>query len=97
MTRRHWVLAILLTASAIALVNARYHERRLYTQIDRVDRGIQKLESDIETLQIELTTLRNPARIDAAAKRDLKMIPIRSTETLYYVLPRNPLVAGANE
>jgi cell division protein FtsL len=96
MTRRNLVLAILLTASAIALINARYQERRLYTQMDRVDRGIQKLESDIETLQIELTTLRNPARIDTAAKRDLKMIPIRSTETLYYVLPRNPLAAGAN-
>jgi cell division protein FtsL len=97
MTRRQWLLAILLTASAVALINARYQERRLYTQMDRIDRGIQKLESDIESLQIELTTLRNPARIDTAAKRDLKMAPIRPTETLYYVLPRNPLVAGANE
>jgi len=97
MTRRQWVFAILLTASAIALINARHQERRLYIQMDRMDRSVQKLESDIETLQIELTSLRNPGRIDTAARRDLKMTPIRSTETLYYVLPRNPLVAGGNE
>lgn len=84
MTRRQWLLVVLVTASALSLVNARYHERRLYTQMDRVERAGLKLDSDIEVLQVELTALRNPGRIDAAARRDLKMVPLRPTESLYY-------------
>jgi len=84
MTRRQWILVALITTSSLSLVNARYHERRLYTQIDRADRAGLKLDSDIEVLQVELTALRNPGRIDAAARRDLKMVPLRPTEPLYF-------------
>ncbi len=83
MTGRQWLLVALITVSALALVNSRYHERRLYAQIERVDRASQKLDSDIEVLQVELTALRNPARIDAIARRDLKMVPLRPVDTLY--------------
>ncbi len=84
MTRRQWFLAVLVTVSALSLVNARYHERRLYSQMDRVERAGSKLDSDIEVLQVELTALRNHGRIDAAARRDLKMVPLRPTESLYF-------------
>jgi cell division protein FtsL len=84
MTRRQWFLVGLITASSLSLVNARYHERRLFTQIDRTERAGLKLDSDIEVLQVELTALRNPGRIDAAARRDLKMVPLRPTEPMYY-------------
>ncbi len=90
MTRRQWTLVAVITVSALGLVNARYHERRLYTQMDRVDRISQKLDSDIEVLQVELTALRNPGRIDAAARRDLKMVPLKATETLYYMPSGSP-------
>jgi cell division protein FtsL len=83
MTARQWLLVILITASALALVNARYHERRLFTQMDRADRMGQKLESDREVLEVELTVLRNPGRIDAAARRDLRMVPLTPSDTLY--------------
>jgi len=84
MTRRQWFLVGLITGSSLSLVNARYHERRLFTQMDRTERAGLKLDSDIEVLQVELTALRNPGRIDAAARRDLKMIPLRPTEPMYY-------------
>lgn len=84
MTRRQWFLVGLITASSLSLVNARYHERRLFTQMDRTERAGLKLDSDVEVLQVELTALRNPGRIDAAARRDLKMIPLRPTEPMYY-------------
>ncbi len=90
MTRRQWTLVAFITVSALGLVNARYHERRLYTQMDRVDRISQKLDSDIEVLQVELTALRNPGRIDLAARRDLKMVPLKATETLYYMSNASP-------
>ncbi|WVN41654.1 cell division protein FtsL [beta proteobacterium MWH-UniP1] len=89
MTRQQWILVMLITISALALVNARYHERRLYTQMDRVDRSTQKLESDIEVLQVELTALRNLGRIDSAARRDLKMVPLKPTEIYYYFKPKS--------
>ena len=95
MTRQQWILAALITASALALVNARYHERRLYTQMDRIDRTTQKLESDIEVLQVELTALRNLGRIDSAARRDLKMVPLKATEIYYYFKPNSSGDQGA--
>jgi cell division protein FtsL len=94
MIRGQWFLVMVLTLSALALVNARYHERRLYGQMERVDRSNQKLASDIEALQVELTALRNPARIDVAARRDLKMVPIRPNETLYFVIPKASAANG---
>lgn len=87
MTRSQWILVGLITASSMSLVNARYQERRLFTLMDRVDRSSQKLESDIEVLEVELTALRNPARIDTAARRELKMVPLRQQDTLYYLPP----------
>ena len=95
MTRQQWILAVLITVSALALVNARYHERRLYTQMDRVDRTTQKLESDLEVLQVELTALRNLGRVDTAARRDLKMVPLKPTETFYYFKSESGSVTGA--
>jgi cell division protein FtsL len=83
MTARQWLLAVLITISALALVNARYHERRLFTQMDRADRMAQKLDSDTEVLEVELTVLRNPSRIDVAARRDLRMVPLTPSDTLY--------------
>jgi cell division protein FtsL len=95
MTKQQWILALLITVSALALVNARYHERRLYTQMDRVDRTTQKLESDLEILQVELTALRNLGRIDTAARRDLKMAPLKPTETFYYFKSDSGQTKGA--
>lgn len=85
MTRSQWILVGLITASAMSLVNARYQERRLFILMDRVERSSQKLESDIEVLEVELTALRNPGRIDTAARRELKMVPLRQQDTLYYL------------
>lgn len=85
MSMRQWILVGLITACALALVNARYHERRLYAQMDRADRMGLKLDSDIEMLQVELTALRTPGRIDVMARRDLKMVPLKPTETFYYL------------
>lgn len=83
MTRKQWILVVLVVISALSLVNARYHERRLFTLLERAERTSEKLNSDIEVLQVELTALRNPTRIDAIARRELGMVPINPTQTLY--------------
>lgn len=83
MTRSQWILVALIAISAMSLVNARYHERRLFTLLERADRSSEKLNADIEVLQVELTALRNPTRIDAVARRDLGMVPISPTQALY--------------
>jgi cell division protein FtsL len=81
---RHWFLALLLVVSALALVNARYHERRLFAQIERAERQSQKLASDIETLRVGLTSLGAPARLDGLVKSKLGLEPIRPSQTLVY-------------
>jgi cell division protein FtsL len=89
MTRGQWILVALITLSALSLVNARYQERRLFTHVDRVDRTGQKLDADIEKLQVSLTALRNPGRINRTARQDLKMVPIDPTKTLFWFESQN--------
>ncbi|MEY4082765.1 MAG: hypothetical protein RL483_134 [Pseudomonadota bacterium] len=82
--KRTWILALVLVISALALVNARYHERRLFAQIERAERQSQKLASDIETLRVDLTSLGAPSRLDGLVKSRLGLAPISPSQTLVY-------------
>ncbi|MGA0816510.1 MAG: cell division protein FtsL [Burkholderiaceae bacterium] len=84
---RHWFLAAVLVVSALALVNARYHERRLFAQIERAESQSQKRASDIETLRVGLTSRGAPARLDGLVKSKLGLEPIRPGQTLVYRAP----------
>ena len=79
---RGWVLGLLLVVSALALVNARYHERRLFAQIEQTDRLMARLASDTAALRVQLVTLRAPSRLDRLAREQLGMEPIRPTDTV---------------
>ncbi|MEN9795008.1 MAG: hypothetical protein RJA17_1548 [Pseudomonadota bacterium] len=81
MTGRILLLGILLVASALSLVHARYQERRLYAQMERLDRLGQQLQSDIETLAVQRAALGVPARIDGLVRDRLGMVPIRPADT----------------
>lgn len=87
---RGWLLGLVLVVSALALVNARYHERRLFAQLERLERTSLKLGSDIQTLRVQVTSLRAPSRLDRIAKEQLGMLPIRPAETLTVQLEAQP-------
>ncbi|CAM8658979.1 FtsL Cell division protein [Burkholderiales bacterium] len=79
---RPWILALLLVVSALALVNARYHERRLFSQIEQTDRLMARLTSDAAALRVQLVALRAPSRLDRIARDQLGMEPIRPSDTV---------------
>lgn len=87
---RSWLLGVCLVLSALALVNARYHERRLYAQLERLERTSLKLGSDIQGLRVQVTSLRAPTRLDRIAKEQLGMMPIRPGNTLTVQLEARP-------
>ena len=84
MTLRIALLTSLLVFSAMALVQSRYQERRLYAEMEKLEKTNQKLQSDIENLQVQRLALGTPARIDSVVRDRLGMVPIRPSETLQY-------------
>lgn len=84
MTRSlNWILAAALLVSALALVNSRYHERRLFALAEQLERQIEKRVTEIENLQVSVTSLRTPGRLASIAKETLEMVPIAHSETVY--------------
>ncbi|MEY2777058.1 MAG: Cell division protein FtsL [Pseudomonadota bacterium] len=79
---RPWILGVCLVVTALALVNARYHERRLFAQIEQTDRLLARLVSDAAALRVQLIALRAPSRLDRMAREQLGMEPIRPSDTV---------------
>lgn len=79
---RPWILGLLLVVTALALVNARYHERRLFAQIEQSDRLMARLTSDAAALRVQLIALRAPSRLERIAREQLGMEPIRPSDTV---------------
>ncbi|MEY3670320.1 MAG: cell division protein FtsL [Burkholderiaceae bacterium] len=86
----NWLLAAALLVSALALVNSRYHERRLFALAEQMERQIEKRVTEIENLQVAVTSLRTPGRLASVAKDTLGMVPITHAETVYAPKGRQP-------
>lgn len=86
----NWVLAAALLVSALALVNSRYHERRLFALSEQLERQIEKRVTEIENLQVAIASLRTPGRLATVAKDTLGMVPITHAETVYAPKGRQP-------
>lgn len=86
----NWLLAGALLVSALALVNSRYHERRLFALAEQMERQIEKRVTEIENLQVSVTSLRTPGRLASVAKDTLGMVPITHAETVYAPKGRSP-------
>jgi cell division protein FtsL len=70
-----WVsILILLTVvfvSALAVVVTRYHSRVLFIELQRLQQQRDKLNESWGQLQLELSTLAQPQRIETAAREKL--------------------------
>jgi cell division protein FtsL len=67
------LLAALLVACGLSLVNAQYQARHLFSQLD----------IEWAQLQLDQSTLGKHARIEDIARRDLNMTPLTSARTQY--------------
>ncbi|MVW71782.1 cell division protein FtsL [Bordetella sp. 15P40C-2] len=92
MARLSLFAAILLMLSAISLVTSRYHSRQLFIELERSNTLSNTLDTDWRRLQLERAELARNARIDHAARQDLKLIPITPERTLY--LNQSPVAAN---
>lgn len=66
-------VALPLVACALLLVNAQYHARRLFIELERTQVRREKLDAEWDQLQIEVSLLAEHSRIDRIARTTLAM------------------------
>lgn len=92
MGRLSLLLSVVLMSCAISLVTSRYQSRQLFVDYDRAQAQARDLDTDWRRLQLDRAELARNARVDHAAREDLKMIPIAPDHTIY--LSQTPAAGG---
>jgi cell division protein FtsL len=87
MGRLSFVMALVLMASAVSLVTSRYQARRLFIELGRGQSQAHDLDTEWRRLQLDRAELARNARVDRAARDELKMISIAPERTLYLNQP----------
>ena len=81
--RLNLFLAAILVLCALSVVNAQYHARSLFIQLERAQALSRQLDIEWSQLQLDQSTLGKHARIEANARRDLNMIALTPARTQY--------------
>lgn len=77
------ILAMCLVACAFFLVNSQHQARRLFIELERAQEQTRQLEIEGRQLQLDQSKLSQHARIEAVAKRDLKMMAVKPGSAVY--------------
>jgi len=77
------ILAALLVACALSLVNAQYRARHLFIELERSQQQTRQLDIEWAQLQLDQSTLGKNARIEEIARKDLNMVPLTPERTQY--------------
>jgi cell division protein FtsL len=77
------VLAALLVACGLSLVNAQYQARHLFIELERLQQQARQLDIDWAQLQLDQSTLGKNARIEQIARTELNMTPLTAARTHY--------------
>ncbi|MEW6119277.1 MAG: cell division protein FtsL [Pseudomonadota bacterium] len=75
MSRVNIILAFVLIACALAVVQAQHRARSYFVELERLKREARALEEQWGQLQLEQSTWANPARVDAIARERLGLQP----------------------
>jgi cell division protein FtsL len=81
--RLNFLLTVLLVGCALSLVNAQYQARELFIELERAQSLGRQLDIEWAQLQLDQSTLGKHARIEANARRDLKMTALTPARTQY--------------
>jgi len=87
MTKVNAVLIAILMTCALLLVTSQHRARKTFIELERAQSMARKHEVEWNQLQLEQTQLAKHSRIDAVARRDLKMQPVTPERTLYVNAP----------
>ena len=77
------VLAAILVACALLLVNAQYRARNLFIELERAQQKTRQLDIEWSQLQLDQSTLGKNARIEEIARKELNMVPLAPERTQY--------------
>lgn len=87
MTKVNAVLVAVLMTCALLLVTSQHRARKAFIELERAQSMARKHEVEWNQLQLEQTQLAKHSRIDAAARKDLRMLPVAPERTLYVAAP----------
>ena len=73
MTRTSFILLAALTVSALGLVTAQHHARKLFSELEREQERSRQLDVEYGQLQLEASTWAMHARIERIARVSLRM------------------------
>ena len=77
------LLAAVLVACGLSLVNAQYQARNLFIALGKLDNQAHQLQIDYSQLQLDQSTLGKNARIEQIARTELNMAPLTPARTQY--------------
>lgn len=81
--RLNVLLAIVLIACALSLINAQYQARRLFIELERAQSLSKQYELQWAQLKLDQSTYGKHARIEATAGKELNMVPVTPERTQY--------------
>ncbi|MFM1989152.1 MAG: cell division protein FtsL [Pseudomonadota bacterium] len=87
MSKVNAVLIAVLMTCALLLVTSQHRARKAFIELERAQAMARKHEVEWNQLQLEQTQLAKHSRIDAVARRELKMQPVTPERTLYVNAP----------
>ena len=82
-TRINIILAIILVACALSLINAQYKARSLFIQLERSRNQTRQFELQWTQLKLDQSTFGKHSRIESVANKELNMIPVLPSTTQY--------------
>ena len=74
MSRLNIVLALMLMACALALIQSQHRSRTYFVELERLKKQAHVLEEQWGQLQLEQSTWASPARVDSLARTRLGLI-----------------------
>ena len=95
MSKVNAVLIAILMTCALLLVTSQHRARKAFIELERAQSMSRKHEVEWNQLQLEQTQLAKHSRIDAVARRELKMLPVTPDRTLYVNAPAGSGAAAA--
>ncbi len=88
------LIGMLLTCSLL-LVTSQHRARKAFIELERAQAAARRHEVEWNRLQFEQTRLAKHSLIDAAARRDLRMLPVSPERTIYLGAPGPAVSAPA--
>ncbi len=95
MAKVNAVLIAMLLTCALLLVTSHHRSRKAFIELERAQATARKHEVEWSQLQLEQSQLSKHSRIDAVARRELKMQPVTPDRTLYVNGPQVAPAAAA--